>query len=61
MKFYERLSTLERRKLVLEAVALDCYFEGMGGALEECLKELRELEQTETGAETFVTEKRKAD
>lgn len=47
MKFYERLDPVERRKLVLGAVAFSSAMEGMDGATEECLSELRDLERGE--------------
>lgn len=47
MKYYERLDPVERKKLVLRAVAVDSYMEGMDNAQEACLKELRELDRGE--------------
>ncbi|MBF0246905.1 MAG: hypothetical protein HQL36_02360 [Alphaproteobacteria bacterium] len=50
MKFYERLDPLERKKLVLRAVAVDSYMEGMGQSVRDCLEELRKLETAEASA-----------
>lgn len=47
MKFYERLDPTERKKLVLNAVAVDAAMEGMSEATEDCLRELRALDRGE--------------
>ena len=46
MKYFENLDPLERTKMELRAVAVDSYMEGMDTAKNECLKQLRELENT---------------
>lgn len=50
MKFYERLDLVERKKLVLGAVAFDAAMEGMDESKEECLEELRAIERGEISA-----------
>ncbi len=45
MKYYKNLSSLERRKVALGSSAFDAAMEGMDGARDACLKELRELER----------------
>lgn len=45
MKYYERLSPIERKKLVLGAVAFSTAMEGMTVARDTCLDELRALER----------------
>jgi hypothetical protein len=44
MKFYERLNLVERKKMVLNAVASSSVMEGMLEAKIDCLKELERLE-----------------
>lgn len=50
MKYYENLDPLERKKLVLRAVAVDSYMEGMDQSVEDCLTELRDLDTSEPEA-----------
>lgn len=52
MKYYENLDPIERKKLVLRAVAVDSYMEGMSQSVEDCLNQLRELEAGEAEAST---------
>ncbi len=60
MKFYENLSPSERKKLVLRAVAVDSYMEGMISAQEECLEMLREVEREDKSANLAEPTDRKA-
>lgn len=45
MKYFERLNPLERKKLVLGAVAFSSAMEGMDASRDQCLEELRTLER----------------
>ena len=45
MKYYENLDPVERKKLVLRMVAFSSALEGMSQSKQECLEELRDLEQ----------------
>ncbi len=51
MKFYERLDPIERRKLVLNAVAISSVMEGMDESKKECLEELRAIERGEVSTD----------
>lgn len=55
MKFYERLDPVERKKLVLNAVASSSVMEGMSQSKAECLKELRVLERRKVATTTVVS------
>lgn len=46
MKYYERLTPDERKKLVLGAVAFSSAMEGMSESRDRCLAELRALERS---------------
>jgi hypothetical protein len=50
MRYYENLDPVERRRLVLGAVAFSLAMEGMSEARDACLKELRELEREQAEA-----------
>lgn len=50
MRYYENLDPLERRRLVLGAVAFSSAMEGMTEARDACLKELRELDRQKAEA-----------
>ncbi len=50
MRYYENLDPVERRRLVLGAVAFSSAMEGMSEARDSCLKELRELEREQAEA-----------
>ncbi len=50
MKYYERLSPVNRRRMVLRAVEVDSNMEGMDTAREECVKELRDLDRQEVSS-----------
>ncbi len=50
MKFYENLNPVERKKIVLRAVEVDSYMEGMTVAREECAQELRKLDRGEVSS-----------
>lgn len=52
MKYYENLDPLERKKLVLRAVAFSSAMEGMQQSRQECLEELRALERDKAPALT---------
>lgn len=45
MKFYENLDPVERKKLILRAVATCSYFEGMDEGVKQCLGNLAALER----------------
>ncbi len=60
MKFYERLDSVKRKKLVLNAVASSAVMEGMGEAKAKCLEELRKLERAEVKAMTSAPAGRKS-
>lgn len=45
MKYFERLSVDERKKVVLGAVAFSFAMEGMSGSRDRCLEELRALDR----------------
>ena len=60
MKYYENLDPIERKKLVLRAVAVDSYMEGMDQSVTDCLEELRKLENQESNATVSAREPQKA-
>ena len=60
MKYYENLDPIERKKLVLRAVAVDSYMEGMDQSVADCLEELRKLENHEGTATVSARELQKA-
>jgi len=60
MKYFERLDPLERKKLVLRAVAVDLYMEGMDQSVQDCVEELRKLNRHETKTTTSARELQKA-
>jgi len=45
MKFYENLDPVERKKLILRAVATSSYLEGMDASVKACLENLAALER----------------
>jgi hypothetical protein len=45
MKFYENLDPVERKKMVLRAVAFSSAMEGMSQAKQECIENLAALER----------------
>lgn len=45
MRFYEKLSPVDRRRVVLKAVAFSSAMEGMTTTRDNCLAELRSLER----------------
>lgn len=47
MRFYERLSPVDRRRVVLKAVAFSSAMEGTTTTRDNCLAELRSLEREE--------------
>lgn len=48
MRFYEQLSPVDRRRVVLKAVAFSSAMEGMTTTRDNCLAELRSLEREQT-------------
>lgn len=50
MKYFERLTPEERRKVVLGAVAFSSAMEGMNESRDRCLEELRALERRKTAS-----------
>lgn len=56
MRFYENLSPLDRRRLVLGAVAFDVAMEGMIESRDQCLAELLELDRQAAALSTPSTD-----
>ncbi|MBF0093527.1 MAG: hypothetical protein HQL33_10005 [Alphaproteobacteria bacterium] len=48
MKYFERLSVDERKRIILSAVAFSSAMEGMSDSRDRCLEELRALDREKT-------------